>query len=337
MASICKIDGVWRALIRRKGHKPISKRFPTKAEAAAWARDIEGQIDQGRAVRSLSANTITYMIDAYRQLRGKTRPILDTSTEHYTLNILSDYLGHIRCSALSVDDLLGYATRRKDEGAGPYTVNMDISKLGTVIRYCGEGMPDVVGAARPKLNYLGLIGGGGKRERRPEQDEIDRILELLSPRMADAVRFAILACMRRGEICRLLWADLDAKKRTVIIRDRKDPRRKAGNDQVIPLLGAAWDIVQAQPRDDDRIFPLHPQTLSKAFKAACDALNIPDLHFHDLRHEGVSRMFEAGYAIQQVAVVSGHKSWNQLKRYTQIKPESLHAHGKPEGVPPRPQ
>ena len=60
-----------------------------------------------------------------------------------------------------------------------------------------------------------------------------------------------------------------------------------------------------------------------------DALAIPDLHFHDLRHEGVSRMFEAGYAIQQVAVVSGHKSWNQLKRYTQIKPESLHDHGKP--------
>jgi integrase len=329
MASICKIDGVWRALIRRKGHKPISKRFPTKAEAAAWARDLEGQIDQGRAVKVLSIATVADLIQAYRDLRAGSRPILDTSNEHYTLKILSEYLGKIRCSALSTDDLVGYAQKRKDEGAGPYTVNMDISKLGTVIRYSGDGMADVVGAARPKLNYLGLIGGGGKRNRRPEQDELDRILDLLTGQVADAVRFAVLTAMRRGEICRLLWTDLDEKKRTVIIRDRKDPRKKAGNDQVVPLLGEAWPLALAQPRSNERIFPLHPQTLSKTFKAACDALAIPDLHFHDLRHEGVSRMFEAGYVIQQVAVVSGHKSWNQLKRYTQIKPESLHDHGKP--------
>jgi site-specific recombinase XerD len=48
------------------------------------------------------------------------------------------------------------------------------------------------------------------------------------------------------------------------------------------------------------------------------------LHFHDLRHEGVSRLFEAGYQIQEVAIVSGHKDWAQLKRYTQLKAKDLH-------------
>jgi site-specific recombinase XerD len=49
-----------------------------------------------------------------------------------------------------------------------------------------------------------------------------------------------------------------------------------------------------------------------------------DLHFHDLRHEATSRLFEQGYQIQEVAIVTGHQSWDMLKRYTQLRPESLH-------------
>ena len=93
-----------------------------------------------------------------------------------------------------------------------------------------------------------------------------------------------------------------------------------------PLLGDALAIIDRQPRTEGegRIFPVHPQTLSKYFKAACDALGIADLHFHDLRHEGTSRLFEDGFAVQEVALVTGHKSWAHLKRYTNLRPESLH-------------
>ena len=52
---------------------------------------------------------------------------------------------------------------------------------------------------------------------------------------------------------------------------------------------------------------------------------IPRLHFHDLRQEGASRPFETGFAIEQVALVTGHKDWKMLRRYTHLKPESLHA------------
>lgn len=57
---------------------------------------------------------------------------------------------------------------------------------------------------------------------------------------------------------------------------------------------------------------------------ACARLAIIDLHFHDLRHEATSRLFEAGYDIPEVASVTLHSSWNELKRYTQLRPESLH-------------
>src|SRR6185369_9252937 len=55
------------------------------------------------------------------------------------------------------------------------------------------------------------------------------------------------------------------------------------------------------------------------------ALEIKDLHFHDMRHEGTSRLFEAGLTIEQAALITGHKDWKQLKRYTNLRPETLHA------------
>jgi integrase len=332
VASISKVEGAWRALIRRKGFPSVSRRFDTKAKALAWARDIEGQMLSGAVPAPVATNrkTVADLIDKYIKLRASTRPVLDTTTEHYTLRQLRANLGELVASKLSVDDLLGWATLRRDEGAGPYTINCDLSKLGTVLRYAADGLPDVIGAARPKLSYLGLIGGGGLRERRPTEDELQRIVQWLSAERgllyADVVRFAVLTAMRRGEIVRLAWADLDQDKKMVLIRDRKDPRAKVGNDQWVPLLGDAWALALRQPHAGPLIFPVHAQTLSKYFLECCRALSIPDLHFHDLRHEGISSMFESGFDIPQVAVVSGHKDWRHLRRYTQIKPESLHAH-----------
>lgn len=339
MASISFIDGKWRALVRRKDHKPISKRFEKKRDAEAWGRAIEAQIDAGGVPRvTASATTIGQLIEKYRDLRATVRPILDTSTEHYTLKQLDANLGEVRAAALTVDDLIGWAKkRRNDDGAGAYTVNCDLSKLGTVLRYAGDGLPDVIGAARPKLSHLGLIGGGGKRERRPTEDEVARIVTWLDDHKGyiwgDIVLFAIATAMRRGEITRLLWGDVDEQKKMVLVRDRKDPRKKQGNDQWVPLLGDAWTVLQRQARTDDepRIFPRDEQTISKYFREACVALGIPDLHFHDLRHEGTSRLFEEGFEIQEVALVTGHRDWRHLRRYTNLKPESLHARGKRPG------
>lgn len=338
MASIVKIGKRWRALVRRKGFPSYCKTFGSKADAEAWARQIENDIDRGQTPRAAAVVgrvlTVGALIDEYRRLRDGSRPVLDTSNEHYELKRLARELGALDATRLAPDDLVGYARSRAEDGAGPYTVNMEMSKLGTAMRYAAMALkvrvPDVVAEARPLLSHLGLIGGGGKRERRPTEDELHHLLARLEhdfgPVYADAARFAVATAMRRGEIVALQHADVDRVKKLVLVRDRKDPRAKKGNDQWIPLLGDALAIIDRQPRTDGegRIFPVHPQTLSKYFKAACDALGIADLHFHDLRHEGTSRLFEDGFAVQEVALVTGHKSWAHLKRYTNLRPESLH-------------
>ena len=331
MASIIQIDGKWRAQVRRKGHPAKCRTFRTKAQAEAWARQVEGEIDRGLTPAESSTVTVGQVIKAYRKLRDSARPISDSSTEHYTLRKLEAGLGHKVAARLTPDDLKSFAVMRRDEdGAGPYTINMDLSKLGTVMRYGAAALrislPDAVGAARPLLTHLRLIGGGGRRERRPTEDELRAVLAHIEAKngllYADAVAFSAVSAMRRGEVCSILRSDIDPSTKCVQV-DRKHPR-KGKVRETVPLLGEAWEIVERQPDNEDgRGFPLHPQTLTKYFTEACKALSIPDLHLHDMRHEGTSRLFEKGYAIQDVALVTGHKTWAMLRRYTQLKPEEL--------------
>ena len=51
--------------------------------------------------------------------------------------------------------------------------------------------------------------------------------------------------------------------------------------------------------------------------------NIQDLHFHDLRHEAVSRFFEMGLTVPEVALISGHRDARMLFRYTHLRAEDI--------------
>lgn len=335
----------WRVLIRRKGHKALCRTFKTEKEARAFARRAEADIKAGRTV-SAGGLTVARAVETFRELRdtGK-RPIAPASNEEYMLRHLADPdgIGGVPVDRLTPQRIAEWCRLRADDGAGPYTVGMELSKLATVLKYAAISLhttlPDVVAAARPLLEYSGLVGPGKARERRPSPDELARVLDQLSPQMGDVVLFAIATAMRRAEICRIRWADLDAGRRLVLVRDRKHPRRTAGNHQWVPLTDRAgidaWTIAERQPRDGERIFPLSTEFISDSFAAACRAAGVADLHFHDLRHEATSRLFEAGMTIEQVAIVTGHSDWRNLRRYTNLKPESVH--GTRPGTEPRPE
>ena len=105
----------------------------------------------------------------------------------------------------------------------------------------------------------------------------------------------------------------------ILIRDMKDPKKKQGNHIFCELTPEALAIINSMARAAPQIFPYAATTISTNFTRACQMLGIIDLHFHDLRHEGISRLFEMGRTIPQVAVVSGHRSWSSLQRYTHLR------------------
>ena len=105
----------------------------------------------------------------------------------------------------------------------------------------------------------------------------------------------------------------------VLVPDMKNPGEKNGNDVWCDLPPEALQLILSMPRRREEIFPYCGDTIGTNFTRACQFLEIIDLHLHDLRHDGISRLFEIGRNIPQVAAVSGHRSWSSLKRYTHLR------------------
>lgn len=344
MATVYKRAGKWRVQIRRDGHV-LSKTFHRKTDADAWARDADCAIDKeiDPSVRRVSRkDTFASLIDLHIDDLADVGKPLRRSKRH-VLNRLREELGDTPLSQLTREKLIQYGRARAKEGAGPATLAIDISFIGTILTDAAavHGLQvntEAVRLARVALRRLGLVGAADERDRRPTEKELEKLFAHFdaNPRytipMTRVVKFAIATAMRVDEIFRIEWDTLDERTRTILVKDRKDPRKKDGNDQRVPLLAAtgydAWALLEEQ-RDlrlnPARCFPYNAKSAGTAFQRAVKALKIPDLHFHDLRHEATSRLFEAGLTIEQVPLVTGHKDWKQLKRYTQLRPENLHA------------
>lgn len=104
----------------------------------------------------------------------------------------------------------------------------------------------------------------------------------------------------------------------------------------MPLLDVtgydAVAILEEQQRSQpiaERAFPYNGRSVGSAFRRACRELDIVDLRFHDLRHEATSRLFEAGFDIPEVSLVTGHKDWKMLRRYLNLRPHQLVGRKKP--------
>jgi integrase len=126
--------------------------------------------------------------------------------------------------------------------------------------------------------------------------------------MVKIVLFALFSTRRLEEITRITWDDLDEVHSRVLVRDMKNPGEKAGNNIWVDLPPEALRIAKSMPRVVPQIFSSNPGAITAAFTRACKILTIDDLHFHDLRNEGVSRLFELGLNIPYVSAASGHRS-----------------------------
>lgn len=341
-------SGAWRAQVRRKGAY-VAESFLRKTEALAWAREAELAIDAGvkpprrgqLTAKKKGVATFGELVDQHLEDMADVKRTVARS-KRFTLELLKDEFGNTAHDALTRERLVEYGRKRARGGAGPATLAIDFAFLNTILTHAAavHGVAtstEQLKLARAALARLGLIGKSQERDRRASQDELDHLTAYLdgNPRQGipagRLVRFAVATAMRIEEICRIRWADVDEKKRTVTVRDRKDPRHKEGNHQRVPLLDAtgydAWALLQEQGKitgHRERIFPYDSRSVSAAFRRACRELEIEDLRFHDLRHEAASRLFEAGFKIEQVALVTGHKDWKMLKRYTNLRPEGLH-------------
>ncbi|OYD25429.1 tyrosine-type recombinase/integrase [Oceanimonas baumannii] len=334
----------YRCIVRVKKDKAIvyqeSRTFGKLADARTWGKAMVSHIEtQGIPGQAPDMPTIRELIAMYQQDPDISKKI--GRTKGYVLSLLADSdISKLQADKLTTMAIINHCRDRNAAGAKPQTVAQDISYLKSVYMSAKPvfGIPvtdEVIREVIPVLHSMGLIGRSERRSRRPTSDELDRLRQGLLKRMShrgskipltDILDFSILSCMRISEVCAIRWDDIDEAARAVMVRNRKDPRKKAGNHMWVPLLGDAWSIVQRQPKEGELVFPYESRSVTAAFQRVRNALGIEDLRYHDLRREGASRLFEAGFGIEEVAQVTGHRSLNLLWQvYTELFPGRLHA------------
>lgn len=315
-----------------------TRTFGKNAAAEAWGKkrvaelELNGVPTQGTQTILLRDFIATVVDDPHIELKR---------TKLYVLQMLADCeIGALPIDKITSADVVKHCKMRREAGAGPATVAHDVSYLRWCLKTARVMLSLEITDAAVVDSYevlynQNLIGKSERRHRRPTSDEIEKLKEGLLARSShrasigipyvDILDFSILSCMRIGEVCRIKWEDVDEGQRAVLVMDRKDPRKKSGNHMLVPLLGGAWEILQRQPKEDDRIFPYNEKSVTAGFQRVRNALGISDLRYHDLRREGASRLFEKGYSIDEVAQVTGHRNINTLWQvYTELFPKRLH-------------
>ncbi|MEM7217743.1 MAG: tyrosine-type recombinase/integrase [Pseudomonadota bacterium] len=301
----------------------------SRAEAQAWIDKREKFL---KALPHLGRLTVAEAITLYEEQFGGIGGW--GRTKRTTLDYLRRTIGDWDAAAITSEQLVRHAVARRNDGASAATVQNDFTWLRVTfkaLRAIGRDVAlQAVDDAMLSCRAQRLIGRPKARERRPTADELDRLRDFFIRKsnesqvpMVDLVDFAIASTRRESEITRLLRSDNDAEALTGMVRDAKHPTQKEGNDRRFKYTREAWEIQARQPASGDLIFPFNPKTIGQYFRNACKLLEIPDLRFHDLRHEGTSRLFEAGYSIAEVMQFTLHEDVKVLMRYTHLRPEDV--------------
>jgi len=162
------------------------------------------------------------------------------------------------------------------------------------------------------------------RDRRLTAREERRILRHAhqhpNPELYSIIVLALETAMRQGEILKLSWEHLNLKSRIAHL-----PETKNGTKRDVPLSIKARDVlIRLGVKTKGPVFSYTSHGLKSSWRFMIRKLDIENLHFHDLRHEAVSRLFELGSLdMMEVSAISGHKSLSMLKRYTHLKAQRL--------------
>ena len=297
-----------------------SKTFDKTKLAKDWGMRREVELQQAAVYDKKEYLSIRSLIERYiKEFKPEGR-----SKNADLKALMNRDIASIDVHKLEAKDLIKHIRFRNTQ-CQPQTATNDLIWLGVVVRTMA-GVIDlgvdqsIFNVARNILRAEGLIANSEQRDRRPTKQELwalSRYFDGKPMPMLHIIWFAIYSARRQAEIFKLKWDDIKHEDRTCMLRDMKDPRKKGVKKRFkIPL--SAYKIIMRQPKIDERIFPYNSKTVGTYFTEACKVLGIEGLHFHDLRHEATSRLFEKGLSIQHVQQVTLHSSWNTLSRYCNL-------------------
>ncbi|WP_101049067.1 site-specific integrase [Macromonas nakdongensis] len=349
----------WRAKVRRKGFPEQSRTFTYREDAEKWIRTVERELETSGFVdrREADKNTLGEVLRRYQREVTPTKKSATIESVKINVILKDAVLPKLKMSALTSSAVASWRDRRLKEVGGA-TVNRDIDVLSAVLNHARREWGIHVENPVP---YIKRPEKARARDRRFSAEEETYLLAALTggERLADGtfskgarnpwllplVKLAIETAMRRGELLALTWENVDLERQTAHLPDTKN-----GEARTVPLSTRAVAILRALPRadEDDQstqrtgpVFETTAMALRKGFvraveraqeqyRADCKAAKrkpvasfLEDVHFHDTRHEGASRLAEKLSNVLELSAVTGHKDLRMLKRYYHPRAEDL--------------
>jgi len=339
----------FRVKIRRKGVTQ-TKTFETWAEADRWARIVEGKVvgdefvDRRAAQQTTVSQACAWMMDRVApadEETGKRVPRSDHAKNQVSKlrYWMSSEFADWALVSLKPWELIEWREELLDDGAAsPQTIVHRLNTLSLVYKEwpLAHKVPvdnPVIEGVRPSL------GPGRNRRLNAEPDEhgkteeqrlLDACAKSSRPWLRAAVIISIETCMRQAELAGLTWGrvHLDAKfpyadlYRTKNNRPRRVPLSKRAVEAFRSLLPEGVTPMPMKP-----VFPVEtPRAIGHAWHDAVDEKAFPDLRWHDLRHEAISRLFEhTDLREHEIMAISGHLGHDMLTRYTHLRADRLGA------------
>lgn len=330
MATLRKRNTKWQAMVRRAGHTPRTKSFQNRGDAVRWIRQTELELDRAGLAydpHTLERLRVSDLLERY--LSEITPAKRGKASEAKRIEVFLRQ----RWAGLTLARITPQTfTQHRDQRLRQVEAGTVIRELGLLhaIFEVARKEWDIPISENPLAKVRKPKAAAG-RDRRLSQGELKALLAASDEARNDWLKPGILLAlhtgMRRGEILNIRCRDMDLDNGLLLI-----PETKTDRPRTIPLSEAAVDVLRQRESQESttggRLFPVSANAFRLAWerckrRAAFRAPTVTDLRFHDLRHEAVSRFFEIGLSVPEVAAISGHRDPRMLFRYTHLKPEDI--------------
>ncbi|OAH97367.1 hypothetical protein A1353_23050 [Methylomonas methanica] len=311
MSSVRKRNGKYQAQVRKDG-QTVSKTFTSKTDAVKWSKEQEVLIEQGSFTSKKKSITLSVLLSRWEQEVLKN--LKSWNVERYKVAMIDRELGHYSLDKITSSVLVNYRDERL-KVASNQTVKHE---LGVIRRAMKKGIEWGYVTSVPFLSSPSLKGQA--RTRRLKEHELMLLLGSADEYLRNVIILLIETAMRRGELGKLAISDIDLSQRLITLRDTKN-----GDDRTIPISPRALDAVVylIKHAKSPMLLNYRKEWLTEKFISLCKSIDLHDFRLHDLRHEGVTKLFEKGLNTMEVSTISGHKDLGMLKRYTHLNPATL--------------
>ena len=321
-AKLLQLETSFQLRLRRKGARVQFITFDTRAQAEQARLKIESDLSVSiiRDYAIAAKNSLRDIMVRYRDEVVPQHKGADVEKTRINRILRTEAFVDKKLAALSTEDLQDFISDRLTEVA-PGTVSRDLDVISQVIRYAADVWKiaaiesPFVGLRRPKFF--------NERDRRLKPEEEEKLLKAASadenPYVEPAIILALETAARRGELLAIRKADVCLEARYVLLSETKN-----GRPRKVPLTTRAQKVLAALMADcedeDECLLKITANALKIAFfRRVIPASGLKDFHFHDLRHESISRLAESGqFQLIELQAVSGHRDTRMLLRYAHL-------------------